>query len=131
MNHTDPIADMLTRIRNAQAVEKADVAIPYSNMKLALADVLKGGGFINDFEKIVFDNKSLIKVSLKYTGGKPRISGISRVSKPGSRVYSKYKNLHSFLHGTGIYIISTPKGLMSDKEARKNKIGGEIICSIW
>jgi len=127
----DPISDMLTRIRNAQSVGKPEVEFPYSNVKLAVIKALKNCGFIGGFKEISFDGKKFIGVSLNYVNNKPKIKGIVRISKPGNRVYAKSKNLHRFLHGFGIYIISTSKGVMSDKEARKNKLGGEIICSVW
>lgn len=128
--HSDPIADMLTRIRNAQAAGRLDVNIPFSKEKLAIAKVLKESGFTGDFKE-VSEDKPVLNISLNYINSKPKIKGISRISKPGGRVYVKNKNLHRFLHGFGIYIVSTPKGIMSDNEARKKKVGGEVICNVW
>lgn len=127
---TDPIADMLTRIRNAQAAGRPEAVIPFSKMKLALAKVLKDNGFIGDCKEIS-DEKPFISVDLNYENGKSKINGITRISKPGNRVYIRNKDLHKYLRGFGIYVLSTPKGIMSDKEAKKKNLGGELICSIW
>lgn len=127
---TDPIADMLTRIRNAQAVGKPEIIVPFSKIKLALAKTLEISGFINSYKEIS-DKYSLISIDLIYDNGKPKINGVTRISKPGSRVYIKNKDLHKYLRGFGIYVLSTPKGIMSDKEAKKKNLGGELICSIW
>ncbi|NCF75125.1 MAG: 30S ribosomal protein S8 [Xanthomonadaceae bacterium] len=124
---TDPIADMLTRIRNSLAAKKTKVVIPMSKIKLELAKILEKGGWIEKFSKI--DNNIII--TLKYENGEPAISSLKRISKPGCRIYSKYKDLKMVLDGLGISIISTPKGLMTNKESRKRKIGGEILCEIY
>ncbi len=128
--HTDPIADMLTRIRNAQAVKMLEVVIPSSRIKVLIAKTLKDNGYIGKIQEYADREKKFIKLTLKYINGKSRITEINRVSKPGNRVYVKSKNLHSYLNGYGAYIVSTSKGVMIDKEARKNNLGGEIICSI-
>src|SRR4030042_4277541 len=112
---TDPIADMLTRIRNAQAAGKPEAVIPFSKMKLALAKVLKESKFISDYKEVP-DEKPFISLDLNYENGKSKISGIARISKPGNRVYIKNKDLYKYLRGFGIYVLSTPKGIMSDKE---------------
>jgi len=128
----DPIADMLTRIRNAQAVGKLEVSVPFSKMKLALSKVLKDNNFIKNYKKVSIDDKKFfIDIELEYVDSEPRICKITRVSKPGGRVYVKNKNLHKYLRGHGIYVVSTPKGLMSDRQAKKDNLGGELICSIW
>lgn len=132
MQITDPIADMLTRIRNANAAKHESVMIPASNMKKAIAEILKEEGYIKDFE-IVEDNKQgVIKVTLKYGANKEKvISGLERVSKPGLRVYAGKDELPRVLRGLGIAIISTSKGIMTDKKARAEKIGGEVLAFIW
>lgn len=129
---TDPISDMLTRIRNAQAVHKPKVTVPFSKMKWALLDILKQNGFIKEIEKIGRGEKKTIEISLKYRAdGSPRINLLKRISKPSRRIYLKAKDIWSFKHGTGLLIVSTPKGLMTDKEAKKQNLGGEIILEIW
>jgi small subunit ribosomal protein S8 len=129
---TDPIADMLTRIRNASMVNHRQVALPASKMKVAIAQILKAEGFIGDF--VVTDEKpqpNLI-MRLKYTGrGDAVITGVDRVSKPGKRVYTSHRDIPWVRAGLGITILSTPKGLMTGREARKAKLGGEIICNVW
>lgn len=127
----DPIADMLTRIRNAYHSRKADVVVPYSKFKDNLAVVLQKEGWIKSFEvKEEGVDKHLI-VQLKYQEGEPAISGIKRVSKPGQRIYKGNSDLPKVMGGMGTTIISTSKGLMTDAVARKQKVGGEIICQIW
>ncbi len=129
---TDPISDMLTRIRNAAAVQKDTVIIPYSKMKHSLADVLSKEGFIGavTVEGTTAPTKTL-RVALKYVGGEGVIVGIKRVSKPGQRIYAPVDDIPRANGGMGITVLSTPKGIMSDREARRQKAGGEVICQIW
>lgn len=128
---TDPIADLLTRIRNASSAKKRRVQIPSSNMKLSLVEILKQQNFIEDFSLIEDKKQNIIEVKLKYTNGKPAISGLKKISKPGLRVYEGADSLPRVLNGLGIAVISTSKGLMTEKQARKETIGGEVICHIW
>ena len=129
MTMTDPIADMLTRIRNANTVGHETVEIPASKMKKAIAEILKEEGYITDFDVIEDDKQGMIKVTMKYGSNKERvISGIKKISKPGLKVYAKANEV---LGGLGIAIISTSKGIVSDKEARKLGVGGEVICYVW
>ena len=129
---TDPIADMLTRVRNANSVYHEKVEIPGSKIKQAIAGILKEEGFIKDFEVINDDKQGVIRVSLKYGPNREKIiTGIKRVSKPGLRVYAKKEELPRVLGGLGIAIISTSQGVMSDKEARRKNLGGEVIAYIW
>jgi len=129
--YTDPIADMLTRIRNAQAVKMLEVVVPSSRIKILISQTLKANGYVSKIKEYSEKNRKFIKLTLNYVDGKPKIKEIKRVSKPGNRVYVKSKNLHSYLNGFGAYIVSTSKGVMTDREARKSNLGGEIICSIW
>ena len=129
MSMSDPIADMLTRIRNGQAATKAEVAMPASNMKQSIAKVLKDEGYINDYS-VSKDAKPEMTVSLKYYGGKPVIEKIQRISRPGLRVYKNKDELPKVLNGLGIVIISTSTGMMTDRAARAAGIGGELICSV-
>ncbi|MCW9013112.1 MAG: 30S ribosomal protein S8 [Gammaproteobacteria bacterium] len=129
MSMSDPIADMLTRIRNGQSAAKADVTMPASNMKQAVAKVLKDEGFIKDFA-VNTDVKAEMTVSLKYFEGKPVIESIKRVSRPGLRVYKNKDELPKVLNGLGIAVVSTSKGVMTDREARSSGIGGEVICLV-
>jgi len=133
MQITDVVADMLTRIRNAGSAKHETVDIPTSNVKKAIADILLAEGYINGVEMIEDDNKQgYIRVALKYTASKKfAISGIKRVSKPGLRVYSSKEELPKVLNGLGIAIISTSKGIMTDKEARKLGLGGEVMAFVW
>ena len=129
---TDPIADMLTRIRNASQANFKTVDIPASNMKRDIAEILFNEGYIKAYEEIKNDNQGIIRVSLKYTEkGKKVISGLKRISKPGLKVYAGKEELPKVLNGLGIAIISTSKGLMTDKEARNAGIGGEVLAYIW
>lgn len=129
---TDPIADMLTRIRNANSVYHDKVEIPGSKIKEAIALVLKNEGFIRDYEVIADNKQNVIKVSLKYGANREKvISGLKRISKPGLRVYSQKDQLPKVLGGLGIAIISTSKGVMTDKEARKAGLGGEVLAYVW
>lgn len=128
---TDPIADFLTRIRNASKAKKIRVDIPSSNMKKSLAEILKQQNFINDYT-IVEDNKqNILRILLKYTNGKPALSGLKKISTPGLRVYRNADKLPRVLNGLGIAVVSTSKGLLTDKEARSQSVGGEIVCYIW
>lgn len=132
MTMTDPIADMLTRIRNANTVGHVTVEIPASNMKKSIAEILLNEGFIGGFEVIEDNKQGVIKVQMKYGAGKEKvINGIKKISKPGLKVYAKANEVPSVLGGLGIAIISTSKGIISDKEARKLGVGGEVICYVW
>lgn len=128
---TDPIADFLTRIRNASKARKPRVDIPASNMKKSLAEILKNQNFIKDYSVIEDKKQNLIRVELKYSNGSPAISGLKRISKPGLRVYKNSSDLPRVLNGLGVAVISTPKGLLTDKDARTQSVGGEIVCYIW
>ena len=127
---TDPIADMLTRIRNALAAKKAQVALPQSKQKLAIAQVLKDEGYIADFASAEADGKPVINVDLKYYQGKPVIEKIQRVSRPGLRIYKGKDELPKVMGGLGVAIISTSAGVMSDRAARKAGHGGEVLCYV-
>ena len=131
MQITDTIADMLTRIRNAGSAGHATVEIPQSNMKKAIAQILLDEGYIEGFECLEGNTQGIIKVTLKYSGRKHVISGIKRISKPGLRTYAGKEELPRVLGGLGIAIISTSKGVMTDKEARKLGIGGEVLAYVW
>ena len=129
---TDTIADMLTRIRNANQMRYQEVSVPASNLKVSLAKILKDEGFIEDF-KVVNDNvQGTIELTLKYGQNKERvITGLKRISKPGLRVYAKAGEVPKVLNGLGIAVISTSHGVMTDKDARKENLGGEVLCYIW
>jgi len=127
----DPISDMLTRIRNAQAVQKPDVLIPFSKLKYQIANILQKAKFIQLAEKRGRGIKKNIKITLKYTNKMPAITGLKRISKPGQRIYLSARRIKPIRGGFGMAIISTSKGLMINKEARRKKLGGEIICEIW
>ncbi len=132
MSMSDPLADMLTRIRNAAMVKFASVEMPKSNTKVKIADVLRGEGYISDYEVSDEGVQGTLTLRLKYApNGEPVITGIRRVSKPGLRKYAKAKALPAVLNGLGIAIISTSKGIMTDKAARAINIGGEILCEVW
>ena len=129
---TDPIADMLTRIRNANQNRAKTVTMPSSKMKEEIATILKDEGYITNFTIKNNDVQSILTLTLKYADNKERvITGLKRISKPGLRVYAKASEIPSVLNGLGIAIISTPKGVMTDKLARKNNVGGEVIAYIW
>ena len=129
---TDPIADMLTRIRNAVRVERPTVEMPISKVKRGLADVLKREGYIWDWQEVDGEPVGQLRIELKYgPNGERVIPRIRRVSKPGRRVYSKYRDLRPVLSGLGITVISTSRGVVSDREARQRKLGGEVLCEIW
>ena len=129
---TDPIADMLTRIRNAAKAKHDSVDIPASNMKKAIAQILLDEGYIKNFQIINDEKQGIIKITLKYGPGKVNsLTGLKRISKPGLRVYASCDELPRVLKGLGIAIISTSKGIMTDKEARKQNVGGEVLAFIW
>ena len=129
---TDAIADMLTRIRNANQMRYQEVSVPSSKMKVEIAKILKDEGFIEDFKETKDNVQGTIVITLKYGPNKERvITGLKRISKPGLRVYAKNEDIPKVLNGLGIAIISTSKGLMTDKEARKNNLGGEVLAYIW
>jgi small subunit ribosomal protein S8 len=130
MSMTDPIADMLTRIRNAQMAEKIAVSMPSSKIKVAIASVLKDEGYIDDFAIRENGNKPELDIALKYYAGRPVIERIERVSKPGLRVYKGTDSLPRVMNGLGIAIVSTPQGVMTDRKARASKVGGEVICIV-
>ena len=127
----DPIADMLNRIRNAQAVLKPAVDFAYSNLKYEIGKILEKEKLIQKIEKKGRKGKKIIEITLKYEAGLPVISGLKRISKLGQRIYTKSREMKPVRGGYGIAIISTPEGLMTNKQARKRKLGGEIICEIW
>ena len=131
MSLSDPIGDMLARIKNAQIRGHKSVALPSSKFKLKIASVLKDEGFIIDFKTTEINNKATLEIILKYNYGNPVINSIERVSRPGRRIFSSAESLPKINNGLGIAIISTPKGVMSDINARKEKIGGEIICKVF
>ena len=128
---TDPIADFLTRIRNANTVYMEKVEIPASKTKMGLANILKDEGYIKDVEYIEDGKQGIIRIYLKYAGKERVISGLKRISRPGLRVYAKNDELPKVLGGLGIAVISTSQGLMTDKLARKSGLGGEVLCYIW
>ncbi|SAL02317.1 30S ribosomal protein S8 [Caballeronia ptereochthonis] len=130
MSMSDPIADMLTRIRNAQMVEKVSVTMPSSKVKVAIAQVLKDEGYIDDFAVKAEGAKTELNIALKYYAGRPVIERLERVSKPGLRVYRGRNEIPQVMNGLGVAIVSTPKGVMTDRKARQNGVGGEVICYV-
>ena len=130
MSMSDPIADMLTRIRNAQLVEKASVAMPSSKLKVAIAQVLKDEGYIDDFAIKGDAAKAELEIALKYYAGRPVIERIERVSRPGLRVYKGRNDIPHVMNGLGVAIVTTPKGVMTDRKARASGIGGEVLCYV-
>ena len=130
MSMSDPIADMLTRIRNAQKVEKISVGMPSSKLKVAIAVVLKDEGYIDSFKVLEADGKAELHLGLKYYAGRPVIERIERVSKPGLRIYKGRGDLPQVMNGLGVAIISTPKGVMTDRKARATGVGGEVLCYV-
>ncbi|MDH3354567.1 MAG: 30S ribosomal protein S8 [Chromatiales bacterium] len=130
MSMTDPIADMLTRVRNGQSAAKMEVSMPLSKLKKSVAVVLKDEGYISDFNEQDIDGKPTLNITLKYFQGKPVIEMIKRVSRPGRRVYKSGKDLPTVQNGLGVAIISTSAGLMTDRAARKAGHGGEVICTV-
>ena len=132
MQITDTIADMLTRIRNANSAKHASVDIPASNLKKQIAQILVDEGYIKSFRVIDDDKQGVIRITLKYTENKSQvITGLRRVSKPGLRIYSNSKDMPKVMKGLGIAIVSTSKGIMTDREARKNNVGGEVLAFVW
>ena len=132
MHMSDVIADMLTRIRNANDAKHATVDIPASNMKKAIADILVEEGYVKSYTVIEDGKQGVIRVTLKYSAGKQKvIRGIRRVSKPGLRIYAGYEDMPRVMNGLGIAIVSTSKGIMTDKKARETKIGGEVLAFVW
>jgi small subunit ribosomal protein S8 len=129
MSMSDPIADMLTRIRNAQSVEKASVSMPSSKLKVAIAQVLKDEGYIDGFV-IKGEAKAELEIALKYYAGRPVIERIERVSRPGLRVYKDRHSIPQVMNGLGVAIVTTPKGVMTDRKARASGIGGEVLCFV-
>jgi small subunit ribosomal protein S8 len=127
---TDPIADMLTRIRNAQGVQKTTVEMPSSKLKVAIANVLKDEGYIEDFAVTTEGGKSELKIGLKYYTGRPVIERIERVSRPGLRIYKGKDEIPQVMNGLGVAIVSTPQGVMTDRKARATGVGGEVICYV-
>lgn len=129
---TDPVADFLTRIRNANMVYHDKVEVPSSKIKRAIAEIMKQEGFIRDYEYIEDGKQGILRIYMKYGSGKERvITGLKRISKPGLRVYTRKDSIPKVLGGLGIAIISTSKGIMTDKRARQENLGGEVICYIW
>ena len=131
MTLSDPIGDMIARIKNAQVRNHKKVSLPSSNFKVKIADILKSEGFINGYKIEDETNKPILSVDLKYYSGNPVISTFERVSKPGRRIFSSADSLTKINGGLGIAIVSTPKGVMTDVDARKQKVGGEIICKVF
>ena len=131
MSLSDPIGDMIARVKNAQERNHKKVELPSSNFKAKIADILKNEGFINDFKVNTENNKSTLSLDLKYHSGSPVISTFERVSKPGRRIFSSAEGLPKINNGLGIAIVSTPKGVMTDIDARKQRVGGEIICKVF
>ncbi len=130
MSMSDPIADMLTRIRNAQMVDKAVVTMPASKLKTAIAQVLKDEGYIDGFQVKDADGKKELEIALKYYAGRPVIERIERVSRPGLRVYRGAKSIPQVMNGLGVAIVTTPKGVMTDRKARAAGVGGEVLCYV-
>ena len=130
MSMTDPIADMLTRIRNAQMTEKVTVVMPSSQLKVAIAKVLKDEGYIEDFRVSGEQVKPQLEIALKYYAGRPVIEKIERISKPGLRIYRGKEDLPRIMNGLGVAIVSTSKGVMTDRKARASGIGGEVLCVV-
>ncbi|MBU3698777.1 MAG: 30S ribosomal protein S8 [Candidatus Kapabacteria bacterium] len=128
---TDTISDFLTRIRNASAARHKSVDIPSSNLKIAIAEILRDQGYIQDFSKSEDGKQGVLSLKLRYFYGQPVIREIQRVSKPGRRIYAPVDRLPRVRNGLGIAIISTPRGVMTDKQARRENVGGEVLCTIW
>ena len=131
MSLSDPIGDMIARVNNAQARNHKNVELPSSKFKAKIAEILKSEGFIKEFKVKTADNKTILSLDLKYHSGNPVISTFERVSKPGRRIFSSADSLPKINNGLGIAIVSTPKGVMTDIDARKQKVGGEIICKVF
>lgn len=131
MTMSDPIADLLTRVRNGMMARQSEVEMPASKLKANVAAVLKSEGYINGYEVQPDDKQGVLRIQLKYKANKAVIEGLKRVSKPSCRVYVAHDAIPKVLSGLGVNILSTPKGVMSDKEARQQKVGGEILCAVW
>ena len=131
MSLSDPIGDMIARVKNAQARYHKKVDLPSSNFKSKIADILKNEGFIKDFKVSTNEKKNILSLELKYHSGSPVINNFERISKPGRRIFSSADSLPKINNGLGIAILSTPKGVMTDIDARKQKVGGEIICKVF
>ncbi len=131
MNVSDPIADMLTRIRNASRARHTDVSVPASRTKLAIARILKDEGFIEDFSEATEGPAQVLNIKLKYVGKVPVVSGLKRISKPGLRVYAAKTEIPRVLGGLGVVIVSTSQGIMTGAQARKGQLGGEILAYVW
>jgi small subunit ribosomal protein S8 len=130
MSMSDPIADMLTRIRNAQATEKLNVSMPSSKVKVSIAKVLKDEGYIDNFAVRENEGKATLEIALKYYAGKPVIEKLERVSRPGLRIYKGREDIPQVMNGLGVAIVSTSKGVMTDRKARQTGVGGEVICYV-
>ena len=131
MSMSDPVSDMLTRIRNAGMVHHDSVEMPVSKLKAAIAEILKKEGYIGDYHLVKGDVQDTLRIDMKYDGREPVITGLRRVSKPGCRVYVKADKIPSVMSGLGIGVISTSRGVVADREARKQGIGGEYLCEVW
>jgi small subunit ribosomal protein S8 len=130
MSMSDPIADMLTRIRNAQRVEKSEVTMPASKLKAAIAQVLKDEGYIDGFDIVTVDGKRQLRIALKYYAGRPVIERLERVSRPGLRIYRGRNAIPQVMNGLGVAIVSTSRGVMTDRKARSQGVGGEVLCYV-
>lgn len=130
MSMSDPIADMLTRVRNAQMVSKQSVSMPSSKLKAAIAAVLQDEGYIESYQVVGEKAKPVLEITLKYYAGRPVIERIDRVSRPGLRIYRGSKSIPSVMNGLGVAIVSTPRGVMTDRKARANGVGGEVLCYV-
>jgi small subunit ribosomal protein S8 len=128
---TDPIADFLTRVRNAVKAKKKTVDVPSSKLKISLAEILKGSSFITGYSVIEDNKQNILRINLKYIKGVPAVSGLKRISTPGLRIYAGADKLPRVLNGLGIAVLSTSKGLLTDKQAKKESMGGEVLCHIW
>jgi len=128
---TDPIADMLTRIRNANMAEKKVVQMPHSKMKSEIARLLKAEGFIKDYTREEEGGRGVLRIALKFVHDQPAIEGLQRVSRPGRRRYARCEKIPKIRNGLGIMIVSTSKGIMTDRAARRERVGGELMCSVW
>ena len=131
MSMQDPMADLLTRVRNGMMARHEQVEVPASKLKAAVAKVLKSEGYITDYKTTADDKQGILTITLRYVAGKPVIEGLQRVSRPSRRVYVGHKEIPKVRSGLGISILSTPQGVISDKTARKDKVGGEILCEVW
>ena len=130
MSMSDPIADMLTRVRNAQQVNKTSVSMPSSKLKVAIATVLKDEGYIDSFQIVGDAAKPVLEITLKYYAGRPVIERIERVSRPGLRIYKGHSAIPQVMNGLGVAIVSTPRGVMTDRKARASGVGGEVLCYV-